>query len=131
MTAVATDTLATAIKSLIATLTQAPCYDHDELQALTTKPAQCTVIYLSRRQGGNVRGDTVDDTLRRLQVRSVAKTVGNVRLLEDRVAAGFENTMHTVAGVTVHFAFETADAAPEFDMATSRYQSLSDWTFAV
>lgn len=131
MTAVATDTLATAIKSLIATLTQAPCYDHDEAQALATKPAQFTIVYLSRRFGGNVRGDTVDDSLRRLQVRSVAKTVTNVRLLEDRVAGGFENASHSLAGVLVHFAFESAAAAPEFDTATSRYQSLADYTCAV
>lgn len=125
------DAQADAIKALIATATKAPCYDHDEAQALTATPANYTVIYLSRRFGGNVRGGTRENPLRRLQTRAVAKSVTNLRLIEDRTAELFEHASHTIDGALMHFDFETQDAAPEFDRTTGYHERLTDWTTAV
>jgi hypothetical protein len=125
-----TDAQAEAIKTLLATATKAPVYDHDEAQALgTTAPAQYTVIYLSRRFGGNVRGETRENDLRRLQTRVHAKTVSNARLLEDRIAEAFAHTTHTIGGVLTHFAYETGGGVYAYD--TGYYTDLTDWTFTV
>ena len=125
-----TDAQADAIKTLLTTATKSPVYDHDEAQALTSLPAQYTVIYLSRRFGGNVRGGQ-ENNLRRLQTRAVATSVTNARLIEDRTSDLFAYVSHDVAGVRVHFAFESSDAELEYDPATQRYHRLTDWAFAV
>lgn len=127
-----TDAQAEAIKSLIATATKAPCLDHDEAQKLgSSVPPQYTVIYLSRRFGGNMRGDTRENPLRRLQTRVVATSTTNGRLVEDRIADLFEHATHDVAGSLVHFEFEASDSEFDFDSTAGRYQRLTDWTFAV
>lgn len=132
MVLVSTDAQANAIKTLIANATQAPCYDHDDARALGTGlPASYTEIYLSRRFGGNIRGGTQETDLRRLQTRAVATTVTNARLIEDRTADLFKHASHTIAGVLVHFAYESGGGEFEYDTATGRYHALSDWTFSV
>lgn len=125
-----TDAQAEAIKALLATATKAPVYDHDEAQALASAlPANYTVIYLSRRFGGNVRGDTRDNTHRRLQTRVNAKTVSNARLIEDRIADAFENKTVDLDGSLVHFAYETGGGV--YDYEGGYYTDLTDWTFTV
>lgn len=126
-----TDAQAEAIKTLLAPVTKSPVYDHDEAQALAALPAQYTVIYLSRRFGGNVRGDTRENDLRRLQTRAVATSITNARLIEDRTADLFKHATHTIAGVLVHFEYESGGGEFEYDSATSRYHALTDWTFTV
>ena len=126
-----TDAQADAIKALLTTATKSPVYDHDEAQALTSLPAQYTVVYLSRRFGGNVRGDTRENDLRRLQTRAVATTITNARLLEDRTADLFKHATHTIAGVLVHFDYESGGGEFDYDSATQRYHALTDWTFSV
>lgn len=127
-----TDAQAEAIKGLIATATKAPCYDHDEARALgSSLPGMHTEIYLSRRFGGNVRGGTQETDLRRLQTRAVATTVTNARLIEDRTADLFSHATHTIAGLRVHFAYESGGGEFEYDTTTQRYHALTDWTFAV
>ena len=124
------DAQAVAIKALIAALTKAPCYDHDEAQGLAGEmPESYHVIYLSRRYGGNVRGDTRENDLRRLQTRVHATHVFNARLIEDRLAAGFEHATHDVAGALMHFGFETQDAG--FELESGYYHRLTDWTTSV
>jgi hypothetical protein len=127
---VSTDAQVEALKALIATATKAPCLDHDEAQALATKPASYTILYVSRRFGGNVRGGTRENPLRRAQVRVNAKSVTNARLIEDRTAELFEHATHDLAGALVHLDFETQDAALELDTG-GYYSRLTDYTFAV
>lgn len=129
--AVSTDAQAEAIKTLLSAATKSPVYDHDEAQALTSLPAQYTVIYLSRRFGGNVRGGTRENDLRRLQTRAVAASVTNARLVEDRTADLFRHASHVIAGTRTHFAYESGGGEFEYDTATQRYHALTDWTFAV
>lgn len=125
-----TDAHAEAIKTFLATATKAPVYDHDEAQALGSGiPAQYTVIYLSRRYGGNVRGDTRETNLRRLQTRVNAKTVTNARLLEDRIAGAFEHATVNLGDVVTHFAYETGGGIYDYD--AGYYHDLTDWTFTV
>ena len=125
------DAQAEAIKTLLATATKAPVYDHDEAQALGgSTPTHYMIIYLSRRFGGNVRGGTRENPLRRLQTRVNAKSVTNARLIEDRLSELFEHASHSVAGSLMHFDFETQDAAFERDN-TGYYSRLTDWTTAV
>lgn len=125
-----TDAQAEAIKTYLAAATKAPVYDHDQSRALGTGlPAQYTVIYLSRRFGGNVRGDTRSNDLRRLQTRVSARSVTNARLLEDRIAEAFEHKTVDVAGTLVHFAYETGGGVYDFD--AGYYHDLTDWTFTV
>jgi len=126
---VSTDAQADAIKTYLATATKAPVYDHDEAQALASLPANYTVIYLSRRFGGNVRGDTRSNDLRRLQTRVNATTVTNARLLEDRIAEAFEHQTVTVAGTLMHFSYETGGGVYEYD--AGYYTDLTDWTTTV
>lgn len=127
-----TDAQANAIKALIATATGYQCLDHDDARALgTSLPATYTEVYLSRRFGGNVRGGTRENPLRRLQTRAVAATVSNARLIEDRTAALFLHATHDIAGLRVHFDYESGGGEFEFDTATQRYHSLTDYTFAV
>ena len=124
------DAVATAIKGLIATATKAPCLEHDEAQATHPSPPRYSIIYLSRRFGGNIRGGTQENDLRRLQVRVSAKSVADVRLIEDRIADLFAHSTHDVAGTLMHFAFETSDAAPERDNE-GFYSRLTDYTTTV
>lgn len=125
-----TDAQAEAIKTLLATATKAPVYDHDEAQALgSTLPANYTVVYLSRRFGGNVRGETREAPLRRLQTRVNAKTVTNARLLEDRIFEAFEHKTVTIDGSLTHFAYEAGGGVYEYD--AGYYTDITDWTFAV
>lgn len=132
MVLVSTDAVANDIKALIAAATKAPCLDHDDANALGgSLPASYTEVYLSRRFGGNVRGGSRENDLRRLQTRAVATSVTNARLLEDRTAELFEHAVHTVAGVRVHFAYESGGGEFEYDKTTQRYHALTDWTFAV
>lgn len=119
-----------AIKAIIAEATKFPALDLAEEQA-GTLPATYTGVYLSRRFGGNVRGDTASTDMRRLQTRATASSLHNARLAEDRLFAAFEHASHDVAGVRVHFAFESADAEFEYDKTTARFHRLTDWTFAV
>lgn len=124
------DAQAAAIKALIAAATKAPCLDHDEAQRTNPSPPRYSIVYLSRRFGGNVRGGTQSNDLRRLQVRVSARTVADVRLIEDRIADLFAHASHDVAGTQMHFAFETSDAAPERD-DEGYYSRLTDYTTGV
>lgn len=128
-----TDTQADAIKTFLAAATQAPVYDHDEAQKLklaSTLPATYTVIHLSRMFGGNVRGGTQDNDLRRLQTRVSAKTVKNARTLEDRIAAAFEHSWINLGdGVLAHFDYEAGGGL--FELEEGYYTDLTDWTFSV
>jgi hypothetical protein len=127
---VSTDAQAEALKAVIAAATKAPCYDHDEAQALEEPlPEEYHVIYLSRRYGGNVRGDTRENDLRRLQTRVHATKVFNARLIEDRLADAFAHATHDIAGALMHFGFETQDAG--FELDAGYYHRLTDWTTAV
>ena len=119
-----------AIKAIVATATGYQALDLAEAQTATL-PATYTEVYLSRRFGGNVRGDTSEVAHRRLQTRAVASSLHNARLIEDRLAAAFEHTSHDVAGSLVHFAFESSDSEFEYDKTTNRFHRLTDWTFAV
>lgn len=118
------------IKALIAAATKFPALDLGEVQG-TTLPATYTEVYLSRRAGGNVRGDTSSVDLRRLQTRAVGSMLSNARLIEDRLVAAFEHATHDVAGSLVHFTFDGADAEFEFDKTTARYHRLTDWLTSV
>lgn len=125
------DAQATAIKALIAAATKVDCYDHDELQEHgTAVPSSYSVIFLSRRYGGNVRGGTRETYLRRLQTRATATSLANLRLIEDRVFELFEHAIHDLDGALVHFDFEGQADTPERD-ARGYYERLTDWTFAV
>lgn len=126
-----TDAHAEAFKTLIAAATQAPCYDHDEAQALgASLPAQYTVLYLSRRFGGVPRLDgTADAPLRRLQTRAVARSITNGRLLEDRTHDAFMHaTVDLGGGVVAHPVFESGET---FDFDEGYYSALTSWTYAV
>jgi hypothetical protein len=126
---VSTTAQAAALKAVVAAATKAPCYDHDEAQGLGALPESYTVLYLSRRYGGNVRGDTRENDLRRLQTRVHAKKVVNARLLEDRLADAFAHATHDIDGALMHFDFETQDAG--FDRDAGYYHRLTDWTTSV
>jgi hypothetical protein len=126
---VSSDAQADAIKALIKALTKAPAYDHDEAQDVDEPGDRYTVIYLSRRYGGNLRGDSRENPLRRLQTRVQATKVSNARLLEDRLAAGFAHATHNIDGVAMHFDFETQDAG--FELDAGYYHRLTDWTTSV
>lgn len=125
-----TDSFADATKALIAGIVKAPCYDHDESQAIgAALPARYVVIYLTRRFGGNVRGDTRSNDLRRLQTRVAAKSVTDARLMEDRISDAFLHATHTVDGIAVHFAYESGGG--NYDLDGGYYSDLTDWTFTV
>jgi hypothetical protein len=127
---VSTDAQASALKAVIAGATKAPCYDNDEAQELgEALPDEYHVIYLSRRFGGNVRGDTRENDLRRLQTRVHATKVFNARLIEDRLAAAFAHATHDIDGALMHFDFETQD--PGFELEDGYYHRLTDWTSSV
>lgn len=118
-----------AIKAVITTATARPCYTHEEARK-ASQSGDYTIVYLSRRFGGNVRGGTRENDLRLLQIRAVSKSDSNVLLLEDKIAAVFAHTTHDIAGTPVHFAFETQDATVERD-DDGFYSRLTDYTFTL
>lgn len=124
-----TDAQAEDIKTLLTAATKAPVYDADEAQALAGNlPAQYTVIYLSRRFGGNVRGGTRENDYRRLQTRVAARSTSNARLLEDRIADLFLHASHDIDGALVHFDYEAGGGLYEYD--EGYYTDLTNWTWA-
>ena len=124
------DAEANAIKTFLTTASKAPVYDHDEAQTLgVALPAQYTVIYLSPRFGGNLRGDTRDVDLRRLQTRVSAKTVTNARLIEDRISTAFLHTTISLGASFAHFAYESGGGSYDFD--EGYYTDLTGWLFTV
>lgn len=126
-----TEAQVVALKTQIATATKYPCLEHDEAQALGAgTPATYTILYVSRRFGGNVRGDTRENSLRRAQTRVSAKTVSNARVVEERTSALFEHSVLDLAGTKTHLDFEAQDAEYERDSA-GYYNRLTDWTFTV
>lgn len=117
-----------AIKAVISTATGRPSYTHSE--ALAAAPAgDHTIVYVSRRFGGNVRGGR-EGRLRLLQVRGASKSESNLLLLENKIADAFQFVTHDIAGTPVHFSFETQDATPERD-AAGFYARLTDYTFTL
>lgn len=123
-----TDAHADALKALLATATKAPVYDLDEAQALAALPDNYTLLFLSRRAGGEYRGDgTRSTSLRRLTTRVVAKTVTNGRLIEDRIAAAFEFTTVNLGDVTTQVDYESGGGSFEAD--DGYYSAATDWTF--
>lgn len=126
-----TDAHAEALKTLLTTAAKVTAYDLDDLQKLTTKPANYVEVYLARRYGGNVRGGMRGTDLRRLSTRVVASSVTNGRLIEDRIFAAFEFTTVNLGDTVTHVAFESGDAGVfEYD-AGVYVGSLIDWTFSV
>ena len=111
------DAEAEGFKTRLAAATKAPVYDHDEAQALTTLPAQYTIVHVGYRFGGNVRGGARETDLRRLTTIAVAKTVTNARLLVDRIMAEFRYS---------EVSFETG-TAPEPD--DGYYSASLDFTY--
>ena len=118
------DTEAEGFKTQLATATKRPVYDHDDAQkaqAAGTLDTMHTIIYVSRRFGGNDLMDGTRSTdLRRLSTRVVADTVSNARLLEDRITEAF-----AFSGV----AYESGGGA--YDFENGRYTALIDWTYTV
>lgn len=118
-----------AIRAVIAAATARPCYTHEDARK-ASQSGDYSIVYVSRRFGGNVRGGTRENDLRLLQVRAVSKSDANVLLLEDKVADAFEHSTHDIAGTPVHFSFETQDATPERD-DDGFYSRLTDYTFTL
>ena len=83
------DAEAEGFKARLAAATKAPVYDRDEAKALTSLPANYTIIDVAYRFGGNERGGSRETNLRRLTTVVVARTVSNARLLVDRVMGEF------------------------------------------
>lgn len=118
-----------AIKAVVATASKRPAYTHGEAQK--SKPSgDYTILYLSQRFGGNVRGDTREGGFWRLQTRPTSKSADNVRLLEHNLAAAFEHASFSVAGAPVHFAFEAQDSDVDRDN-DGYFSRLTDWTFTL
>lgn len=117
------------IKVLIAAATGRPSFTHEEARQEKPKTDH-TIVYVSRRFGGNVRGGSRENDLRLLQVRAVAKSESNAYLLEHNIAALFAYDTHTVAGQPTHFAFETQDPTPERD-DDGWFTRLTDYTYGL
>lgn len=129
-----TDTQAEAIKTLLATATKAPVMDFDDANAMapTALPPTFTIVHLERRysEDGTRLDGTRPTPLRRLYTRAAAKTVTNVRLIEDRTADAFEfSTINLGDGVIAHFAFESGGGS--FEQSEGFYVRTTAWTFAV
>ncbi|MGZ5422635.1 MAG: hypothetical protein ACXWDF_10725 [Aeromicrobium sp.] len=127
-----TDAHAEALKTLLTEAVKAPAYDIDDLQKLTTKPANYVEVYLARRYGGNVRLDGMQgNDLRRLSTRVVASSVTNGRLIEDRIFDAFAFTTVDLGDAVTQVAFESGDAGVfEYD-AGAYVGGLIDWTFVL
>lgn len=128
-----TDAHAEAIKAFLRTATKAPVYDFDEADAIaaTSLPASFTIVHLERRYGDDAaRMDGTKPTpLRRLYTRAAAKSVTNVRLIEDRTADAFEFATVNLGDTIAHFAFETGGGS--FEQSEGFYVRTSAWTFAI
>ena len=128
-----TDAHAEAIKTFLATATKAPVYDFDEANAIAASalPASFTIVHLERRYSDDAaRMDGTKPTpLRRLYTRAAAKTVTNVRLIEDRTADAFEFATVNLGDTIAHFAFETGGGS--FEQSEGFYVRTTAWTYAV
>lgn len=133
-----TDAHAEAIKTFLATATKAPVYDFDEGNRKTNPdgspfvlPEMFTIVHLERRFGDDAaRLDGIKPTpLRRLYTRAAAKTVTNVRLIEDRTADAFEFATVNLGDTTAHFAFETGGGS--FEQSEGFFVRTSAWTYSV
>jgi hypothetical protein len=125
---VSLDAEANDLKALIAAAAKAPAYDLDDIKALPSPPARYVEVYLTRRFGGPLRGDSRDAELRRLSTRVVADTVTNGRLIEDRIADAFRHSTLSVAGTATHIEFESGAA---FGWDDGYWTALTDWTLAL
>lgn len=127
-----TDGHAEAIKAFLTTATKAPVYDFDEANALavTSLPSTFTIVHLERRVGGEARLDgTAPTPLRRLYTRAAAKTVTNVRLIEDRTADAFEFATVDLGDTITHFAFESGGGS--FEQSEGYFVRTTAWTYAI
>ena len=128
-----TDAHAEAIKAFLRTPTKAPVYDFDEAAAMATTalPSAFTIVHLERRYGDDATrlDGTRPSPLRRLYTRVAAKSVTNVRLIEDRTAAAFEFATVDLGDTIAHFAFESGGGV--FEESEGFYVRTSSWTFAV
>ena len=114
---------ATAVIAALSELNAEP-YDLDEVPSDATSYNEVTV---SRRVGGQVRGESPTTTLMRVTVRAVAKTVSNAREMRRR-AQLLEGTTVVVVGVSsTPIQFETAETIGEDD---GWYSGLSTYTYA-
>lgn len=133
-----TDSQAEALKTFLATATKAPVMDFDEANEVEDEdgdpillPPAFTIVHLERRIGGSERMDGMrPNNLRRLYTRVAAKTVADVRLIEDRTAEAFEfTTVDLGDDVLAHFAFETGGGV--FDQSEGYFVRTTAWTFGV
>lgn len=127
-----TDAQAEALKTFLATATKAPVMDFDEAAKIATSalPAQFTIIHLERRFGGEVRLDgRRPDSQRRLYTRVAARTVTNVRLIEDRTSDAFQTSPVNLAGTSTFFAFESGGGV--FEQSEGFYVRTTAWTFVI
>lgn len=128
-----TDAHAEAIKAFLRTATKAPAYDFDEAGAIAAAslPTAFTIVHLERRysEDGARMDGTKPTPLRRLYTRTAAKTVTNIRLIEDRTADAFEFATVNLGDTFTHFAFETGGGA--FEQSEGFYVRTTSWTFAV
>jgi hypothetical protein len=116
---VSLDAEAEAFKTRLAAATKAPVYDFDEAAALTSTPANYTVISVEHRFGGEQRFDGTRDTnLRRLTTTVASKTITNARLLLDRIFAEFAYS---------EVAYESQDGPPKPD--DGYFSAAVDWTY--
>lgn len=128
-----TDAHAEAIKAFLLAKTKAPVMDFDEAAAIAASalPSAFTIIHLERRYSDDAaRLDGTKPTpLRRLYTRAAAKTVTNVRLIEDRTADAFEFATVNLGDTIAHFAFETGGGT--FEQSEGFYVRTTAWTYAV
>lgn len=123
-----TDAHAQAFKDYLAAETAMPVYDLDEAQTLGSGlPRNYVVLYLERRFGGAVRlSGRRANRLRRLSTRVVALTVTNGRLIEDRIAAAFEEPVD-LGDDTAVVNYETGGGS--FELDEGLYTAITDWTY--
>lgn len=128
-----TDSHAEAIKTFLRTATKAPVYDFDEANAIAASalPSAFTIVHLERRYSDDAaRMDGTKPTpLRRLYTRAAAKSVTNVRLIEDRTADAFEFATVNLGDTIAHFAFETGGGT--FEQSEGFYVRTTAWTFGI
>lgn len=128
-----TDAHAEAIKTFLRTATKAPVMDFDEANALAASalPSTFTIVHLERRYSDDAaRMDGTKPTpLRRLYTRAAAKSVTNVRLIEDRTADAFEFATVNLGDTIAHFAFESGGGV--FEQSEGFYVRTTSYTFAI
>lgn len=95
-----------------------------------TIPAYFTQVTVSRRFGGNFRGDASPNTiLYRATTRAVAKSANDARNIRRLAALALENVALTVTGATTTpIAFETEDPIGVDD---GWFSGLTLWTWAI